>query len=411
MSNSHKNIRNYKKMLHRRNRKIVILLGAGAAMPWRGVSSIKLKDLLIADTNYQMASGVTIGKYLFDILDDFYGHDCSNFETFIATLETILNYVLNKTNTGGINESNTSFTPAILKLKDEIENLLAGKTIDERRNYCGDLFRYFVNKVVNEIDEYNSNVLDDRFKTTNNHLIAFTKYFLSRNYSVKFYTTNYDSIVPQVLGEHFKVYEGFYNPSSIDKRFNFDLETFCMARLSHFNIHGSIFLKHEVVGIQYETLYSSFSQHLSNTLTINAGNPSERLLFSPIITGYNKTQRIVNKPFNLGFSAFANDLNNCNGLLTVGYSFSDPHINCILSSFTNWNKAKFIHVTKYDGDFGNSSNREYAQLDYSVIPMYKKEENDIWFHDSSNRKHVYKQGFDVFLSDSLNWKKLIEELR
>lgn len=374
-------------------------------MPWGGISSSQLKDLFIADTNYRTADGTTIGKYLFDILDGFYGHDCSNFETFLAALETILNYILNATNTGGINEGNTSFTPAILKLKNKIEDLLIGKTIDEKRIYCGDLFRHFVNLVVNKIDEYNNSVLDDKFETINNRLIAFVKYFLNRNYFVKFYTTNYDNIVPQIFEKQFKVYEGFYK-SSIDKRFNFDLDAFRVARLSHFNIHGSIFFKHTMVGSQYETLYSSSAQHLIYALPINAGNPSERLLFSPIITGYNKTQRIVNKPFNLGFSAFTNDLNNCEGLLTVGYSFSDPHINCILSSFTSWNKAKFIHVTKSDRNFDNPNNREYAQLDYYVTPLYKKEENDIWFHDSSNRKHIYKQGFDNFLSNGLNWTLL-----
>ena len=408
MGNAHKNLRNYRNMLRRKNKQIVVLLGAGAAMSWGGISSRQLKDLFIADTNYQTADGTTIGRYLFDILDGFYGHDCSSFETFIAALETILNYVLNATNIGGINEGNTSFTPAILKLKEEIENLLAGKTIDEKRVYCGDLFRHFVNLVVDKIDKYNNNILDDEFETINNRLIAFTKDFLNRNYSVKFYTTNYDNIVPQVLGEQFKVYKGLYKSSAIDKKFNFDLDAFRTARLSYFNIHGSIFLKHAMVGTQYETLYGSSSQHLIHALAINAGNPSERLLFSPIITGYNKTQRMVNKPFNLGFSAFTNDLNDCEGLLTVGYSFSDPHINCILSSFTNWNKAKFIHVTKCDGDFGGFGNREYAQLDYSVTPLYKKEENDIWFHDVTNRKHVYKQGFDEFLSDKMNWRLLLK---
>jgi len=403
MSNSHKNIRNYKRMLRRKNKQIVVLLGAGAAMPWGGISSSQLKDLFIADTNYRTKDGTTIGKYLFDILDGFYGHDCSNFETFLAALETILNYILNATNTGGINEGNTSFTPAILKLKNEIEDLLVGKTIDEKRVYCGDLFRHFVNLVVDKIDEYNNSVLDDKFETINNRLIAFAKYFLNRNYSVKFYTTNYDNIVPQIFEEQFKVYEGFYKSSSIDKRFNFNLDAFRVARLSHFNIHGSIFLKHTMVGIQYETLYSSSAQHLLYALPINAGNPSERLLFSPIITGYNKTQRIVNKPFNFGFSAFTNDLNNCEGLLTVGYSFSDPHINCILSSFTHWNKTQFIHVTKCNGNFDNPNNREYAQLDYSVTSLYKEEENDTWFHDSSKRKHIYKQGFSNFLEETSNW--------
>lgn len=406
MSNLYKSIRNYKRKSRQRNKQIVILLGAGAAMPWGGISSRQIKNLFIADATYQTVDGITIGRYLFDVLDDFYGHDCSNFETFIATLETILNYVLNATNIGGINEGNTSFTPAILKLKDEIDILLTEKTIEEKRIYCGDLFRHFVNLVIDRIDEYNNNVFDYRFEIVNNNLIAFVKYFLCRNYSVKFYTTNYDNIVPQLLGESFKVYEGLYKSPLLEKRFNFDLDAFRIARLSHFNIHGSIFLKHTIVGIQYETLYSSFTQHLTHALAINAGNPSERLLFSPIITGYNKTQRMVNKPFNLGFSALTNDLNDCEGLITVGYSFSDPHVNCILSSFTSWKKAKFIHVTKYDGDFDNPSNREFFQLD-SVTKIYTKEEDNIWLHDINNRKHIYKQGFDHFLGNSSNWKRLL----
>ncbi len=392
----------------RKKKQIVILLGAGAAMPWGGISSSQLKDLFIADRNFKTKKGITIGKYLFDALDNFYRDDCSNFETFIATLETILNHVLNATSKGGINESNTSFTPAILKLKDEIESELDGKSDSEKRVYCYDLFRHFVQLVLDTINKYNNNVLNDSFTEVNANLIRFVKHFLCRNYSVKFYTTNYDNLIPQILQEQFKIYEGLRNNLPIGRRFNFDLKAFRKARLSHFNIHGSVFLKHTMVGTQYETVYCSSPQDHIIALGINGGNPSERLLFSPIITGYNKTQRMVNKPFNLGFSAFTNDLNDCEGLITIGYSFSDPHINCILSSFTNWDKTKFVHVTKFDGNYSNLDNREYSQLCYSVTQFYRKEENDTWLHDIDNRKHLYKQGFSDFLINASNWKYILK---
>jgi NAD-dependent SIR2 family protein deacetylase len=391
------------KLIKRQNRQIVVLLGAGAAFSWGGVKTKELRNIFIYDKTFEI-KGETVGKYLFDVLDNFFGSTDTNFETFIAVLEEIMNYIIDKTHI-----PLTSHLPSIFDLTDTIETLFNGKNEDEKREYSYELFRHYVNLVIEEIDKYNVELLDEKYSQINSNLVSFIKFFLNRGYSVKFYTTNYDNLIPQILTQNnIKVYEGL-NPFNIsNKRFNFKLNCFRKARVSHFNIHGSIFLR-QIINQKYETVYSDSKQILpSIALPAGSGNPSERLLFSPIITGYKKTQRMVDKPFNLGFSALTNDLNDCKGLVTIGYSFSDPHINSILSSFTSWDKAKFLHVSWFHGrNFSTTTNKEDFNLDYYVTPIDVPKENDIWIHDKSERKHIFKKGFEEFLSNRENWKYLL----
>jgi hypothetical protein len=401
----------YRRLLRKQPKQIVVLLGAGAARGlWSGTSSEELKEKFIQDTTYKTLDETkTIGKYLFEKLDTLYTDGSANFETFLAALEAILNYVISETNEGGINISNTSFTSVIFDLKQEIKSLLENS--DDKRIFCGELFRHYVNLVINSVNEYNDGVL--KHEENNANLVQFIKYFQNRKYSIKFYTTNYDNAIPQILKN--KIYEGFHtthnDSTTTHKEFDLNLNKFRIARLSHFNIHGSIFLKKEFSNssYRYTTIYKDYAQLLTNALSEEGGNPNEKLTFSPIITGYNKTQRIVNEPFNLGFHAFANDLNDCMGLLTVGYSFSDPHINSLLSSFTSWGKTKFIHVTFCNNEETELINfrRERCQLERVVNKFIKEESDETWLHDRSGRKYVYKKGFDSFLKDSSNWKYLL----
>lgn len=402
----------------RKNKSVVILLGAGAAIAWNGFKTNDIRALFIADRKFPEIDGKTVGKYIFDILDDFYKHPCSNFETFIAALETIQNYVFNETNIGGVNVSNTLLTPAILTLKDAVDKLLstnftAGDSEDvkasKKREYSYQIFSHYINLVIDEVEKYDTNVLNPKYKILNKNFIQFVKYYVNKGYSVKFYTTNYDSLVPQILSRHIKIYEGLYEISNIIKRFNYYLSRFKEARVTHFNIHGSIFLHNINLG-KYETVYGLGKQLLGiPALPVNAGNPSEILLFTPIITGYNKTQRMSCKPFNLGFSAFTNDCSTCSALLTVGYSFSDPHINSILSSFVNWNRANFINVTFHNdttnGDYLKTP--EFIKLDYDLPTFDKGSEDECWIHNTNSKKHIYKKGFEEFLMDKLNWKYLL----
>jgi hypothetical protein len=374
--------------LFRKKRQIVVLLGAGAAMPWGGIKSETLKEELIKDTTYKTPDGKTIGQYLFDILDGFYGADNTNFETFFAALEVIMNYIINSTNV----------IPAIFNLKETINELLVGKTEKEKRKYCVEMFQTYVNIVINAIDEYNKKALSDKkYKEVSNNLVQFTKYFLSKNYSVKYYTTNYDNVIAKVLSKRYHIYEGLCDVDGSIKQFNYDLALFKKARLSHFNLHGSVFLFHKMLEF-YKTVYDAEGSHTLSELSAlheNSGNPGERLLFSPIITGHNKTQRATNQPFSLGFNAFINDCNDCHALCVVGYSVSDPHINAVLSSYIKWKNIRFVYVTQSDNFKTKLEN---------VTQIIGKSSDETWLHGDG--KHIYIKGFEEFLKDKSNWEYL-----
>lgn len=189
----------------RNNKQVVILLGAGFVFPWANVSSSSIKEAFIQDDTYTV-NGKTIGEFLFDKLNNFYGDEGTNFETFIAAIESMMNYVLSSTN-GGKTIKNTSFTPAIYELKEIFSQLFKGKDEIEQRKYIHSIYQHFVNVVLGKIKEYNECVLDKKNENINNSLIKFIGYLMNKRYSVKIYTTNYDNLIPQVLSTHFNVYE------------------------------------------------------------------------------------------------------------------------------------------------------------------------------------------------------------
>lgn len=173
-------------------------------------------------------------------------------------------------------------------------------------------------------------------------------------------------------------------------------------------MHGSIFLYNEfdLSKMKYLTKYNPEAPEYKMALHSGSGNPNEPLLFSPIITGYTKTQRSFSTPFDLGFNAFTNDYNDCKAIITMGYSFSDPHINSILSNFTCWGKSKLINVTFTEEEFQKTP--EGMIFDYEVYKLYKEDENENWFHSQKKKIYVYKKGVKKFLLDKENWKYILD---
>lgn len=96
---------------YRNNKQIVILLGAGFVFPWVKLSSSSIKEAFIKDDTFSI-NGQTIGEFIFNKLDSFYDYGEANFETFIAAIESMMNYIISSTNIGK-SVKNTSFTPVI----------------------------------------------------------------------------------------------------------------------------------------------------------------------------------------------------------------------------------------------------------------------------------------------------------
>lgn len=391
---------------YRNNKQIVILLGAGFVFPWVKLSSSSIKEAFIKDDTFSI-NGQTIGEFIFNKLDSFYDYGEANFETFIAAIESMMNYIISSTNIGK-SVKNTSFTPVIYDLKETFSEIFKDKNEDEQRIYIHSIYQHFINLVLNKIKEYNKYVLDKKNERINKSLIEFISYLMNKRYSIKIYTTNYDRLIPQILSPHFKVYEALKDKANGNKVFIYDLQRFRKVHLSHFNLHGSIFLDTEIdpVKMKYSVIYNPQAPKYIKALNLDGGNPNEPLLFSPIITGYTKNQRGFSTPFNLGFNAFTNDCNDCRAIITMGYSFSDPHINSILSNFTCWGKSKLVNVTFTDEEFQKTP--EGIAFDYEIYDLYKEYEDKTWFHSQKRKIHVYKKGVEDFLLDRVNWKYILE---
>ncbi|MDR3705296.1 MAG: SIR2 family protein [Paludibacteraceae bacterium] len=400
--------KSYWKLKRRQRKQIVILLGAGAAIPWNGISSDSIKNCFIENNKYEI-NGKTLGKYIFEILDNYYDPNKSNFETFLATLESILNYKLSLT-TEGKNIQNTSFSPSIYDLKNLINDLFDKKDDDQSRAYIYEIYTHYLNVVIDKIYEYDIQINDKKHTELNKNLIDFIKYYLSKGYSVKFYTTNYDSLVTQSISKKIPIYNGIVKYNDIEWLFDKNLEHYKLAKLSYINLHGAIYngYKYDMGFGKYINIRKPeyYSQQLY-AIGAQGGNPNEMLLYSPIITGYNKSQRAFSEPLNISFNAFANDCNDCVGIITVGYSFSDPHINSIISTLTSWNKCKFLHITIADTD-NNIDKNEFSRLN-EVANFINKEadENEFWMKDANERKFIYKKGFDEFLKNKSNWRIIL----
>lgn len=116
-----------------------------------------------------------------------------------------------------------------------------------------------------------------------------------------------------------------------DNEFIYDIKKFSNQELTYFPLHGCIYLKQKCFGV-IEVSY--IAQSMSDYAQSNrGGNPNRYTLFTPIISGYNKLEHINGQPFNFGHHVFAADCFDSKLIVTFGFSFSDPHINSILSTF------------------------------------------------------------------------------
>lgn len=375
----------------KKRKKIVLLLGAGFPVAWGASFSKDILDRIIEDKEYMYDSNTTWGKFIFDTLKSFYEEEDGvtvNFETVIAASESIMNYVIASTNENR-NSYNTSFTPAVNVLIDSIQQKLneISDKLEKRRHFYS-IYKHFVDIVIQLIKGYDEKACAAEYKLLNERLNEFIESLLNKKYSVKIYTTNYDAMIPQILSKR-KIYMGEHLLSDYSIVYKADYLRNKDSHLSYFYLHGSIYWTFKFVENKYRVVKSTITGEVQS-LTAQGGNPSENLIFSPIIVGYTKTQRSLINPFNIGFTNFANDCNDCNKLLTIGYSFSDPHINSIIQTNVDFNKVRLACIGFVERFEGSS---EYTKIDYFIRRLYKKNEDESWFNSINNNFVAYKKGF------------------
>ncbi len=370
-------------------KKIVYLLGAGAMIEFGGPKT----DDLTAIVSKEVKS--CSFDEIISSLDVLYGENGYNFETIIAVIEELLNYTIAIEVQGSASVDNTNVIRAIYDCKY--------KSIKSEDIW--NCFSSLINAIISEISKYgtiDSSALDERSIHYDYKLALLYQYLFNKSSdnSLKFYSLNYDRLIPSLLTSRH-----FYDATNEEKfakemgsNFECNFMDFVNNKLTYFNLHGSIYLK-QVPNQLYRVVQSETPCKLSYAHYQKGGSPNERIIFSPIITGYSKSQRIMSEPFNFGFSTFFADINTCDELVIIGYSFSDPHINSVISTYLRKNISSCTIVDfKKNGDISDITHKLDYELNY-IDNFYL--ESDELYRSSNGFIRIYIGGFSNFLKHNL----------
>lgn len=437
------------------SRKAVFILGAGAALPWGAPKTVELTNLLLADTRFVTRSGVSLAQYIYDQLRDYFqgDPDSVNFETIIHAMEIIGDHLREKTATGAgalfISQQPLWLTEAADKLEEmwnfdfkvypedagysglEKKGTITNKVTGEKTEgypecrkelvYLQSAIKHYLFLIRNEIERYSLDV-KTKFKALNSQLIQMMTALKNAGYTLRVYTANYDRLFPEIFNDATDISftDGFERELSDEAtpEFEPDLKKILGddACDCYYNLHGSIFWKYEMSHQDFDHCYSC-TPEIANTRSVFSisqnVNPGENRIVYNIVTGYNKVQRTSLEPMHAFHSRLELDAINADMLITIGYSFSDFHINTPLRNAVRNNpKLKLAHITWNpandfltdcrEGTFWRNYILGNSQDGFDVQTKHDGE----WIHSGKGDQHVYKGGFKSFLENN-EWEKLL----
>lgn len=249
--------------------RILLLLGAGAVIPWKAP---KTKDLTKIISNYipdndtfQTKNGKPVGEHLINLLNEYFTiNGLVNFETLIDVIESICNYYDLIEREGGENLSIKSYIPAIFQIKKEIEEIFSFSDYDViynenygennlKRIYLIKIFKEYLSIIKEEVVKYSNNFDNENYNKINSDLKDFLS-SISENKKniIRTYTLNYDNFLPKVCKD-FNFFNGFNDKEKIKHSSSLaddyldcsfpDIESIVNNRVcnSYFNLHGSVF--------------------------------------------------------------------------------------------------------------------------------------------------------------------------
>jgi hypothetical protein len=344
--------------------RVVYLLGAGAMIDFDGPKTSELTDICADVFKKHNCKGILSS------LDATYGKGNYNFETIIASIEYLLDWAVAHERRGYISVDNTNVIVSIMCSKYQSFN----------GNQLLDIYKELINCIIERVSKYDYNY---SHKSEHDVLTCYFKSEFKKNTN-KIYSLNYDRLIPNLIG--YKIYDGTIKSSDF---FSYDLKMFKNSKQSYFNLHGSIYLKREIdpMVLSYRVRQCGIPQGLTDAFDQEGGSPNDRKIFSPIIAGYSKSQRMLGEPFNLGLGAFMEDCNLCDELIIVGYSFSDPHINSIIRNYFPIREKEMLIVDK-------KNRLELEQTLMSKFNIVNPFRNDgTGFYNERDKIKLYSMGF------------------
>lgn len=423
-------------------KRITFLLGNGAAIPWGAPTTEDVTRYLCQNRNFpKTRDGENICQYLKDkIVENGYDADKITFETIISVLEELYQYFnLKKPGEKDFFHPNLPF---LFEEKGWLENLksfqpdpdsnkfhygenqteIVSPEIFENKEskeayHFQNLLNWSLNTISGFLSNYCKTVCDK--EPYNKALKDFIKYFKDSDYILRFYTTNYDRLLPDVLGED-HVFDGFdkqdISANELIEKHKYDLKGIYNKKdvLNYFNLHGCLFWEfdsfiNEPFADYYHHFYRTSDVHTDiSGFTEQNFDRSKPIQSSNIITGFNKLQRLAKNPINAFYSAFQEDCINSDLLVTVGYGFGDPHLNNFIKNGVGYDDTNFLHVTKIDpksyaiDESYFDSSEGYRLNELEPVQNYFEKFQDSssgWMISERGTHRIFTDGFDKFLLD------------
>lgn len=356
-------------------KKTTILLGAGAMIPFGGPSVKTITERLLV---YKSC------EYIYNVVQRGYEEKC-NFEALISALELLLEWNLSNDKKRHLTFRDTSIYRNVFQLGTPF----AYHTTDK----IWEIYKDIVNEIIEVIKDYDyyPNYTRVRHGKDPDILRSFVSK-LEKESDLKIYTLNYDRLIPNLIKSHLDVYEGIEGES-----YGYDLNKFSGHHLTYYNLHGSIYINyHPYKGIKL----LDRPVELDYAIRMTGGNPNEQKIFLPIIAGYHKSQRMMSYPFIFGFGAFMCDCNGSETIIIVGYSFSDPHINSVLSGFIKTGMTRIV-IVDFSSDMqlsGLLKNR--IKTVFNTDYNFEMVENGV-YHNENDTIKIFLKGFEKYIEDNL----------
>lgn len=397
-------------------KRIVLLLGAGAVIDWKGPKTCELTKLIRESGFYCNDNKTRITEYLFQSLVK-NGHDEKdiNFETIINVIEELLIYYSSfdkdkKTPSLPKVFFNSSFEEILLNFSIEGGEVKHGfkleipKGVTYEFQHIGALneetpAQYFFQLLLaNLLTTINVRISKYAYHRNDEHTKIFTeanteinslflKWLERLNLNeniLRIYSLNYDRNfkVLALKSGISEIFEGYECGESVElgtkiraniPRIITDFDCHC-----HYNLHGSAFWvpeQRDKFQLFNEELFLQASPHLTINSTEQPYIQIEKgksIIVSNIITGYQKAQKGYIAPFKQMQSAFDSDCIFTDVLYIIGYSFGDEHINMSIKTALKYNpKIKICIVDPtYDERDGKNGYKLLQQKFINVFTHY-----------------------------------------
>jgi len=417
------------------NERTIFLFGSGATLAWGSPTTLDLTNL-VREHSFKTTDNRSITEFIYTkLIDNGYSGTDVNFETIISVIEELIVYysqfdgdtrdpslssvffaspyekeLLNYSIEGG-----TPRHGYLLQIPSGERYPLSKPAFHKEtpsQMFFQHLLSLLLTNITAEIHRYAYHTAGHPMTTldsdTSKSFVGWMK-LLSGKSMLRLYTLNYERIFKILLARAgMDVFEGFdcgeYVEGAYPIRANVCRIQSDTESHIHYNLHGSAFW--EVLPLDKKQLPNPeivlsplFGLPSANEPASVQMEKGRTLLFTNIITGYQKAQRGMITPFKQMQAAFDRDCTLADEVYVIGYSFGDEHINESLKTALRHNRK--LRVTIVDPQFiKNKMDYELAIRLFSFMHddnMRPEKVEDHLYRYFGGAVTVHEIGFEEFL--------------